>query len=277
MKTRIAFLSLIIVVVIVAMGLVFYKLNKENEKYVNIKSQYLLNPDAKNKTDFLNLVSKQKDLSVFSLSLFQQPFEKDNKKELILKALDAGDYKFASYLLSYIYAWIPNEVDINFLGNRKEQTINFINFYKQIGEKIFNVDSSNLTDKLYNIKVIYAVNTMNIGDFYSKYAFDILKTGRLSNGVYIQAIFSYLGCLQEEMAWKTLTKADTPAVMNEAYGLKDIKDTNEAEFFKQKKALKNRVLPDMSQRCKVRFDNEENTKLKFINGFNYSNYTDLFY
>lgn len=275
MKARITFISVTMIVVIIAIGFAFYSANKEGEKYLNVKSQYLLNHDEKTKNDFLNLVRNQNGLFVFQYLLFQQPFEKDDKKGLILKAIDDKDYKFASYLLNYIPEWVPNAVDIDIIGNKKEKHVDFIKFYKQIGEKISTIDSSNLTERLYNIKVIYSVNTMSIGAFYSKYAHDILNTGRLSNGVYIQAIFSYLGCSQEEMAWKTISKDDTPAVMN-PYSLKNIKNINEEEFFDQEKALKNRVVPEISQRCKVRFDNEKNTKLKFTNGFKYSDYTDLF-
>lgn len=227
--------------------------NKSRENiYLAAKYLYLNEPSEQHKKDYLTVIKEQNE------SLFSEPFNRDDKEELVLTAIKEKDYSFVNFLISYFPEWYISQV-----GNGE---INYFEKYNKIGEKLASLDSSKLSREAYNVKIAYAINTMPIRDFYQKYSEDILNNSKeFPLASYIQIIFSYLGCRQETLAWKNYSHSDTPATLNK-YELPDINTINQNEFWKQKADLLSGKVPDIGSECKQRLENSGNVILEFSNG-----------
>lgn len=235
--------------------------NKSRENaYLSAKHLYLNEPSQQHKEAYLALIKEQSE------SIFSNPFDSDDKEELVLTAIKEKDYSFINFLSSYFTEWYISQVDSASMFIKSNSEINYFEKYHKIGEKLADLDSSKLSRKAYNIKIAYAINTMPIRDFYQKYSEDILNNSKdFTFGRYIQIVFSYLGCRQETLAWKNYSHSNTPATLSK-YELPDINTINQNEFWKQKEDLLSGKVPDISKQCLQRLENSANVILDFSNG-----------
>lgn len=246
---KIGYIVSVVAVALIMTGGYFNNKSRENN-YLSAKHLYLNEPSQQHKEAFLALIKEQNE------SLLSEPFNRDDKEELVLTAIKEKDYNFINFLISYFPEWYISQVG---------SPSNYFERFNRIGEKLADLDSSKLSKKAYNVKIAYAINTMPIQDFYQKYSEDILNTKEFTLASYIQIVFSYLGCRQETLAWKNYSHSDTPATLNK-YELPDINTINQNEFWKQKADLLSGKVPDISSQCLQRLENSGNVILEFSNG-----------
>ncbi|HHR6469859.1 TPA: hypothetical protein ACS8CE_003474 [Providencia alcalifaciens] len=247
-----------VAVALIMTGGYFNNKSRENN-YLSAKHLYLNEPSQQHKEAFLALIKEQSE------SIFSNPFDSDDKEELVLTAIKEKDYSFINFLSSYFTEWYISQVDSASMFIKSNGEINYFEKYHKIGEKLADLDSSKLSRKAYNVKIAYAINTMPIRDFYQKYSEDILNTKEFTLASYIQIVFSYLGCRQETLAWRNYSHSDTPATLNK-YELPDINTINQNEFWKQKADLLSGKVPDISSQCLQRLESSGNVILEFSNG-----------
>lgn len=264
-KKEYLILSILILPFVLGGLFIHFKQRAIFSDYVMVRDNYVKNPTLQTESELIKLIAAQhKETEEYPIPyLLSEPYIDDESKEnLMLLSLKNRHYKLSEIILNIMPRWIPNSVG-------DDKLVDAIPMYKRAGEILQRFDSSDMPKNIYRIKVVYAINAMPLSEFYNKYAADILDLHYYQFGTYIQTVLSYLGCNQDEKVWVSITGDVTASSMSRS-NLPVNKEFNEAIYFQQVAAIKKGVVPELTESCKMRMDNEKSTVLEFNNGALYS-------